>query len=105
MAEDLGRPRPIERDHLPRYVARFGDTEVRRRLDLYLPFSVAQEERWFESLQESLDKQEAVLLAMETSEGIHIGNVVLVTVKWKDRNAELGITIGDKSCWDLGYGR
>jgi diamine N-acetyltransferase len=104
MAEGLVRLRPIERDDLPRYVAWFGDPEVRRHLDLYLPFSLAQEERWFESLQESLDKQEAVLLAIETSEGVHIGNLGLVTINWKDRNAELGITIGDKSYWDRGYG-
>ena len=104
MAEDLVRLRPIERDDLPRYVAWFGDPEVRRHLDLYLPFSLAQEERWFESLQESLNKQEAVLLAIETSEGIHIGNLGLVTINWKDRNAELGITIGDKSYWGRGYG-
>lgn len=104
MAGDSVRLRPIERDDLPTYVAWFGDPEVRRHLDLYLPFSLAQEERWFESLQESLDKRETVLLAIETSEGVHIGNVGLVTINWKDRNAEAGITIGDKSYWDRGYG-
>ena len=40
------RLRPIERDDLPRYVAWFGDPEVRRHLQIYLPFSLAQEERW-----------------------------------------------------------
>jgi RimJ/RimL family protein N-acetyltransferase len=25
-------------------------------------------------------------------------------INWKDRSAELGITIGDKSYWDQGYG-
>jgi RimJ/RimL family protein N-acetyltransferase len=104
MAGDSVRLRPIERDDLPTYVAWFGDPEVRRHLDLYLPFSLAQEERWFEGLQARLDKQETVLLAIETSEGVHIGNVGLVPINWKDRNAEAGITIGDKSYWDRGYG-
>jgi RimJ/RimL family protein N-acetyltransferase len=98
------RLRPIERDDLPHFVEWFGDPEVRHHLDLYLPFSLAQEERWFESLLERLDRQEAVMLTIETVEGAHIGNVSLMPINWKDRSAELGITIGDKSYWDKGYG-
>jgi RimJ/RimL family protein N-acetyltransferase len=98
------RLRPVERDDLPHFVEWFGDPEVRRHLDLYLPFSMAQEERWFESLQERLDNEEAVMLTIETAEGAHIGNVGLMSINWKDRNAELGIAIGDKSYWDKGYG-
>ena len=98
------RLRPIERDDLPRFVEWFADPEVRRHLDLYLPFSMAQEERWFESLQERLDREEAVMLTIETAEGAHIGNVSLMPINWKDRSAELGITIGDKSYWGKGHG-
>jgi RimJ/RimL family protein N-acetyltransferase len=98
------RLRPIERDDLPRYVEWFGDPEVRRHLDLYLPFSLAQEERWFENLQELLDKEQVVMLAIETAEGVHIGNLGLMRINWKDRHAELGICIGDKAYWDQGYG-
>jgi RimJ/RimL family protein N-acetyltransferase len=98
------RLRPIERDDLPRFVKWFADREVRRHLDLYLPISMAQEERWFENLQERLDRKEEVLLAIDTAEGVHIGNVGLVPINWKDRSAELGIFIGDASYWDKGYG-
>jgi RimJ/RimL family protein N-acetyltransferase len=89
---------------LPRFVEWFGDSEVRRHLDIYLPFSLAQEERWFESLQERLDRGEVVMLTIETTEGAHIGNTSLMSINWKDRHAELGITIGDRSYWDKGYG-
>jgi RimJ/RimL family protein N-acetyltransferase len=98
------RLRPIERDDLPRFVEWFGDPEVRRHLDLYLPFSLTQEERWFESIQERLDEGDAVMLTIETAEGAHIGNVSLMPIKWKDRGAKLGITIGDRSYWDNSYG-
>jgi diamine N-acetyltransferase len=98
------RLRPIERDDLPRYVEWFGDPEVRRHLLLYLPFSLAQEERWFENLLGRLERQEAVLMAIETAEGVHIGNVGLETIDWKNRHAELGIMIGDKTYWNQGYG-
>ena len=96
--------RPIEREDLPRYVQWFGDPEVRRHLLLYIPFSLAQEERWYENLLDRLEKGSDVLLAIETAEGVHIGNLGLHSIDWKNRNAELGITIGDKEYWGQGYG-
>jgi RimJ/RimL family protein N-acetyltransferase len=45
-----------------------------------------------------------VLLAIETDEGVHIGNIGLHRVDWKNRRAELGIAIGEKAYWDQGYG-
>ncbi len=98
------RLRPIERDDLPRYVEWFADPEVRRHLALYLPFSLAQEERWFENLLERLERREDVVLAIETAEGVHIGNVGLHRIDWRNRNAELGIAIGERSYWNQGYG-
>jgi diamine N-acetyltransferase len=98
------RLRPIERDDLPRFVEWFADPEVRRHLLVYLPFSLAQEERWFEDLQGRLERQEALVLAIETAEGVHIGNLGLQAIDWKNRNAELGILIGEKAYWNQGYG-
>lgn len=98
------RLRPIERDDLPRFVEWFGDPEVRRHLMVYLPFSLAQEERWFETLLDRLERQEDLLLAIEAADGVHIGNIGLHGVDWKNRNGELGIAIGEKAYWDQGYG-
>jgi diamine N-acetyltransferase len=98
------RLRPIERDDLPRFVEWFGDPSVRRHLTIYLPFSQAQEERWFENLLGRLERREDVLLAIETADGIHIGSLGLHAINWKDRCAELGIVIGDKAYWGQGYG-
>ncbi len=98
------RLRPIERDDLPRFVRWFSDPEVRRHLILYMPPSMAQEEQWFERLQQRLARNEDVVLAIETLEGVHIGNIGLHRINWKDRNAELGIVIGEKEYWDQGYG-
>jgi diamine N-acetyltransferase len=98
------RLRPIERDDLPRFVEWFGDPEVRRHLLIYLPFSLAQEERWFENLLERLERQTDVLLAIETADGVHIGNLGLHSIDWKNRSAEFGIAIGEKAYWGQGYG-
>jgi RimJ/RimL family protein N-acetyltransferase len=96
--------RPVEREDLPRFVAWFSDPEVRRHLQAYLPFSLSQEERWFEAVQERVQSGDEVLLAIETEGGVHIGNVDLRAINWKDRHAELGIVIGEKSYWGHGYG-
>lgn len=98
------RLRAIKRDDLPRFVEWFSDPDVRRYLDMYLPFSLTQEERWFEHLQERMEKREVVMLTIETEDGAHIGNISLFDINWKDRHAELGITIGDKDYWGQGYG-
>jgi RimJ/RimL family protein N-acetyltransferase len=42
--------------------------------------------------------------AIDTLDGVHIGNVSLRQASPEDRSAELGITIGDKRYWDRGYG-
>jgi RimJ/RimL family protein N-acetyltransferase len=99
--------RPIERDDLPRYVAWFGDPEIRRHLLIRawrVPFSLAQEGRWFENLLGELERQAVVLLAIETSDGVHIGHTGLHATDWKNRHAELGIMIGEKAYWNQGYG-
>lgn len=98
------RLRPIKREDLPCYVEWFADPEVRRYLAVYMPFSLTQEERWYEGLQERLERGDDVLLAIETAEGVHIGNVGLHSINWKDRSTELGIVIGEKAYWNQGYG-
>ncbi len=42
--------------------------------------------------------------AIDTLEGKHIGNCVYYDVDETKGEAELGIMIGDRSCWDKGYG-
>jgi RimJ/RimL family protein N-acetyltransferase len=45
-----------------------------------------------------------VRLAIETQEGVHIGNCGLHRGRPEDRHAELGIMIGDKDYQSNGYG-
>ena len=104
IAGEKVRLRPIEREDLPLFVEWFADPDVRRHLLVYLPFSLAQEERWFENLVTRLERQETVLLAIETADGVHIGNIGLHDINWKDRSAEMGIVIGEKAYWNQGYG-
>jgi RimJ/RimL family protein N-acetyltransferase len=43
-------------------------------------------------------------LAIEDASGIHIGNVMYYNIDSSRREAELGITIGERSLWSQGYG-
>ena len=99
------RLRAIDREDLPRFVGWFNDEEVRQGLNFFLPMSLAEEERWFESMLERNASERP--LAIDGREGdrwIHIGSCGLFSFDARDRKAELGILIGDKTYWDKGYG-
>lgn len=95
------RLRAVEREDIPRFVKWLNDSEVTRYLTMYLPFSRAQEEGWFE---QHLKDEKSCVLAIETMEGEHIGSVGLHDIHWKDRSAQLGVFIGERDLWGQGYG-
>jgi len=95
------RLRAIERADLPTFVRWFNDPQVREYLALYMPMSLAEEERWFER---HLEDKDNMIFAVETLDGTHIGNVGLHRFEWKDRGVELGIVLGEKAYWNKGYG-
>jgi RimJ/RimL family protein N-acetyltransferase len=98
---DRVRLRGIEREDIPTFVRWLNDPEVRRYLELYLPISRAEEERWFEA---RLADDSSRVFAIETGEGMVIGNIGLHQLDWKNRNAMLGIVIAEKEYWGRGYG-
>jgi RimJ/RimL family protein N-acetyltransferase len=95
------RLRAVEPADLADYQRWLNDPEVIRYLTLYAPLSMADEEAWYQSVR--ADPGQTVF-AIETEAGRHIGNVGLMHINWKDRTAELGVVIGDKSHWGQGYG-
>ncbi len=95
------RLRAIERRDIPTFVRWFNDPEVRQYLEMLMPMSQAQEERWFEAY---LDKGDSHIWGIETLDGSLIGNLGLSSIDWQNRQAVLGIVIGEKEYWDNGYG-
>jgi len=59
------------------------------------------EERWFER---QLNDEKSRIFAIETEKGVHIGNIGLHEIVYKDGKATLGIMIGEKGYWGQGYG-
>jgi diamine N-acetyltransferase len=97
---DRVRLRAPERSDLPSFLRWVNDPEVTEHLLVYLPFSMEDEERWYDSLL----TREGKVFTIETKEGRVIGNMGILHLEWKDRRVEMGIMIGEKDCWGKGYG-
>jgi diamine N-acetyltransferase len=99
------RLRAIERADIPTFVRWFNDPEVRQYLSMYLPMSTLSEERWFEQAERDGPHDYGFAVEAPIEGGwVHIGNVGLHKVDWKNRVAEFGIALGEKAYWSQGYG-
>ncbi len=99
------RLRGIERADIPTFVRWFNDPEVREALLWFGPMSQAEEERWFEGRLGGSDEYLFGIEAeVEPERWQHIGNIGLHKIDWRSRACIFGIVIGEKSCWNRGYG-
>ena len=92
--------RAIERSDLDNYVCWINDPDVREFLLMREPYSLVQEEQWYEN---TLQNTDARLYAIEY-DGQLIGGCGLQHIDWLNRSAELGIFIGEKDLWGHGLG-
>jgi RimJ/RimL family protein N-acetyltransferase len=98
--------RAPSRADLPTFVRWFNDPEVTGFLGGHMwPMSMEAEERWYSRAIE----EESRVLTIETvapagQTGVAIGNISLMHPSERNRNAELGIVIGEKDHWSKGYG-
>lgn len=100
------RLRGAEREDLPTFVRWLNDPAVRQGLDTHLPMSLAREEKWFEDMMAHLPEEQVLVIEVKRgSKWTPIGSCDLDDIRWKDRNAEIGIMIGEKKYWDKGYGQ
>ena len=95
--------RALESADLERAYTWINDREVTRYLTARYPMSRQDERRWLEDAP-SNGFANGVRLAIETKDGVHIGNLDLNQTRPEDRKAGLGIMIGDKAYWSNGYG-
>jgi RimJ/RimL family protein N-acetyltransferase len=104
------RFRGAERSDLPTFVRWINDPEVTAGLGMYRPFSLAEEDGWFERmLARPPDEHVMVIEARATDKGDEeswklIGTCGFAPIDWRNRAAEFGINIGEKGYWNQGYG-
>ena len=99
------RLRGVERSDVPKFYEWINDPEVNEGLDVHLPMSMQDEEQWFEQSAQRAQAEKPMAIEMcEGNDWKLIGNCRFFHLEWTNRAAELGITIGDKSVWNQGYG-
>lgn len=95
----------VEKADLPIFVAWLNDPEVRDGLAMYLPMSLAQEEKWFEDMLKRDPNSQPLNIEVKKGDAwVKIGNMGLFDFDHKARSAEVGIMIGNKDFWNKGYG-
>ncbi len=102
------RLRPIEKDDLPRFVKWLADEETRSFLSQHLPYSLMQEERWYEDNLKAREEQAWAIDVQPEGAALvpweHIGSCGFFHLNWRCRHAEAGILIGARERWGQGYG-
>ena len=99
------RLRAVERADLPKFVEWLNDPEVRHGLMVHLPFSLAEEEGWYEHMLKAPQVEHPLGIEIMLENGWElIGNCGLFKIDWRIRQAEFGIFIGAKRFWNQGYG-
>jgi RimJ/RimL family protein N-acetyltransferase len=105
------RFRAVEPDDLPVFVRWINDPEVRRGIGKYLPFAMADEREWYDNMRGlPLDEHNFVIEIQESTyteageSWVMIGTCGFFNHDKRNRAAEFGIMIGDKSRWNQGYG-
>jgi len=99
------RLRAISRDDLSLFTIWLNDPEVRRGLMHYHPFSLEDEEDWFEGMRKRPLEEHPLTIEIKVGdEWVSIGNCGLMGINWRVRECEFGIFIGEKAYWNKGYG-
>ena len=102
---DRIRLRHVEKEDLPQFVEWLNDPEVSQGLSMHTPLSMAEEENWFDKMLKSPNEERPLCIEARQDDGWQlIGNSGFFSIDWRNRNAELGLFIGDKNYWDQGYG-
>lgn len=97
---ELVRLRAPELADLPSFVRWLNDPEVTEHLLSNPLAGLEEQEQWYHGLGGS----DEGVLCIETADGRLIGYCGITRLEWEDRRCSLWLTIGEKDCWDHGYG-
>ncbi|HEY4669143.1 MAG TPA: GNAT family N-acetyltransferase, partial [Tepidiformaceae bacterium] len=99
----LIRLRAREPEDEPLLFQWFNDPEVTQHLSLRYPISHRQEREFIERIGQ-MSYAAAEFAVERLSDGVLVGGAGLHGDAPENRSAILGIALGEKSCWDGGYG-
>jgi len=93
--------RLLDEDDVPTITRWTNDSEVTQFIRLVYPMTLEQELEYVRSMTGKTDR---IILAIETKEGVYIGNMGLHKIDLISRIASTGAIIGEKEYWGKGYG-
>jgi len=67
----------------------------------FVPHSIESLSSFIKQFQD--DRNNIFLAIVTNNDDEHIGNIKLGPINWIHRSADIGIIIGEKSCWGKGY--
>lgn len=94
--------RKLQKDDLYRTHEWLHRPDIQSKIGVKTPFTLEQQERWFEKLQQ--DASKIVFALCLRKEGSHIGNVSLDMIDPRHSNARLSIFLAEQSARGKGYG-
>jgi diamine N-acetyltransferase len=102
------RLRAAEKTDIDSFINWINDPDVTENLMLVSPMSRIEEERWYENMLQRPPHEHVLVIdikdAEHPGEWRAIGTCQFIQFDWRNRSAELGIMIGEKSFWNQGYG-
>jgi len=102
------RLRAAEKEDIKAFLRWVNDPEVTEHLLLVSPMSRFEEEQWYELMMKQPVNEHVLVIDIkdQSPQGDYrpIGTCQFHNIDWRNRSAEIGILIGEKSFWDQGYG-
>lgn len=94
--------RPIEVSDAPAMTRWINDPDIRRYLTATKPLSETDEQEW--AAGRSKDHRSVVLAIVKKDDDVHIGNIGIHEINWRNNTGVFGIIIGEPAAHKNGYG-
>ena len=102
------RLRAAEREDITAFLRWVNDVDVTENLFLVSPMSRFEEEQWYDAMMKKPTSEHVLVIEIKdqspNDDYRPIGTCQFHNLDWRNRSAEIGIMIGEKTFWNRGYG-
>lgn len=102
------RLRAAEREDITAFLRWVNDPDVTENLLLISPMSRFEEEQWYDAMMKKPTSEHVLVIEVKdqspNDDYRPIGTCQFHNIDWRNRSAEIGIMIGEKTFWNQGYG-
>jgi len=95
----------VRRMDAPRYIQWLNDAETASFLNAHLPVTIEKELEFMDGMLKADPTKDIMLGIWHRENGELIGNIGLHNIHPRDHHGMMGIFIGNKDLWGMGYGR